>query len=445
MAYESERLNELCRQLRAIIGKKAEALWQFYVSAPTPLAQFDAQNLIEAMALTHLGSGLKIQPILLPPDIGKSNRGELDLGQVLFNQEILGPASVSRKELTRHFGIFATTGSGKTNLGYHLCLQFIAQKIPFLVIDWKRSYRALLALPKAGPLTVFTVGRQARPFPWNPMRPPPGTDPRSWIVIVSEALEKSHVSGQGVADVLIEHFANLSEDREASEGCLNFHDLRNRIEQMRYKGRRQLWQDSCLRILRTFTYGPAEAAFNSRNPIKIESLLDRPVILELDQEMPKPLRTFFSELILRWIHLYRLGQGETNQLRHVLVLEEVHNLFSRSSMDGQATGSLENVFREIRSFGQSLITMTQHPSLLPIYLLGNTNILIFLSLTHEADIIAARQSLFLKRSEEVFLDRLAVGEGIIKVKGRIPPSHIRFPKIDLPLGLIKDEELPNAE
>ena len=445
MAYDSERLNELCRQLRAIIGSKAEALWQFYVSSPTPMAQFDAQNLIEAMALTHLGSGLKNQPILLPPDIGKANRGEINLGKILFNQMVLGRASVSRLDLTRHFGIFATTGSGKTNLGYHLCLQFIEKRIPFLVIDWKRSYRTLLAFSNTSQLTVFTVGRMARPFSWNPLRPPPGTDSRSWIVIVSEALEKSHVSGQGVADVLIDHFASLSQNRDESQGCLNFHDLRDRIEQMRYKGRRQLWQDSCLRILRSFTYGPAEATFNSRNPIKIESLLNRPVVLELDQEMPKPLRTFFSELILRWIHLYRLGQGETSRLRHVLVLEEVHNLFNRSTMDAQATGSLENVFREIRSFGQSLVTMTQHPSLLPIYLLGNTNILIFLSLTHESDIIAARQSLFLKRSEEVFLDRLAVGEGIIKVKGRIPSSHIRFPRIDLPLGKIKDEALPHAE
>ncbi len=408
------------------------------------MARFDAQNMIEAIALTKLGSGLKEQQIQLPPGGFVSSNGEFEIGNSLFNGEIIGSVRISRRDLTRHFAILATTGSGKTNLGFNLCLQFLKTKTAFMVIDWKRSYRALKGSNNSPALTVFTIGRTVRPFRWNPLRPPPQTDPRTWIVIVSEALEKSHVSGQGVADILIENYSQLMSDRESSEGYLTFFDLRDQVERKRYKGRRQLWQDSCIRILRSFTYGPASEAFNSRDPIKIEDLLRIPVILELDQEMPKALRTFLSEIILRWIHLYRLGQGETDKLRHVLILEEVHNLFSRSSMDLQATGSLEYVFREIRSFGQSLVVMTQHPSLLPVYILGNTHILAFLSLTHEADIISARQSLFLKRSEEVYLDRLRVGEGIIKVKGRVPPTHVRFPKTDLSPGSISDEVIRDS-
>ena len=165
------------------------------------------------------------------------------------------------------------------------------------------------------------------------------------------------------------------------------------------------------------------------------------MILELDLELPKTVRAFFTETILRWIHLYRLGQGESEKLRHVLVLEEAHNIFPVQAYGQSPNGGLENVYREIRSFGQALIAITQHPSMLPIYVLGNTHTLIFMALTHEADIISARQSLFLDRTQDVFLDRLQVGEGIVKIKGRLPPTHVSFKEINVKAGAIKDEDL----
>ena len=79
--------------------------------------------------------------------------------------------------------------------------------------------------------------------------------------------------------------------------------------------------------------------------------------------------------------------------------------------------------------------------MLPIYVLGNTHTLIFLTLTHEADIIAARQALFLARSQDVYLDRLKVGEGIVKIKGRLQPSHVSFSEVPVEIGSINDEAL----
>jgi len=167
--------------------------------------------------------------------------------------------------------------------------------------------------------------------------------------------------------------------------------------------------------------------------------LEKPVILELDQEMSKPLRTFFTEIILRFIHLYRLSQGETDKLRHVLFLEEVHNLFPKSKYEQEANTSLEYVYREIRAFGQGLVSITQHPSLLPIYVLGNCHTQVYLSLQHERDVRAAREALFIKPEEENYLDRLKLGEGIVKVKGRINPCLVRFPLVPIIKGVIDDE------
>ena len=163
----------------------------------------------------------------------------------------------------------------------------------------------------------------------------------------------------------------------------------------------------------------------------MEEVLEQAAIIELDQELPKPLRVFLSEILLRWIHLYRLGQGETDRLRHVTFLEEVHNLFPRSQTEKQTSNSLENVFREIRGFGEGLVSITQHPSLMPIYALGNCNTQIYLGLQHEDDIFTAKRALFLEQGDEVFLDRLHVGEGIVKIKGRVAPCFVKFPLVPI--------------
>lgn len=447
MPSVTDELHRLCQLLKPLIHGSADSLWAHYQVAESPAARAEAENMIRMMAVSYLGEQINDRTVRLPPSDVLDSGGDLFLGDIRYPGRFPQSLYLQSRDLVKHTGIFATTGSGKTHVAYNLLRQFSQKKVPFLVIDWKRSYRNLKSLPGMKNIEVFTVGRNARPFLWNPLRPPPNVHPQTWIQILTEVLEKTHVSGQGVADVLAE-LADMEFEAKGfysetgrSPEYPNFYDLKGQLDRRKYSGRKALWRDSCLRILRTFVFGPASKAFNARNPIHLEDLLDKPVILELDLELPKTVRAFFMEVILRWIHLHRLGQGETDQLRHVLVLEEAHNIFPAPVYGQSSNGGLENVYREIRSFGQALIAITQHPSMIPIYVLGNTNTLIFMALTHEADIISARQSLFLERNQDVFLDRLKVGEGIVKIKGQLPPTHVQFKEIHVRPGAIKDEEL----
>lgn len=444
-----DQIRELCQKLKPVIGQRADALWLSYVSSETPKAKLETEALIQMFALRELSRQVDEENILLPPPNRDDAKGEFLLGTIQYGTKPIHKLFLNRDNFGKHIGIFSITGGGKTNVGYLLLLGLMEKNIPFLVVDWKRAYRSLLSIKdsRIGSLRVFTVGRKTgSPFNWNPLRAPPGIHPQTWIAIVAEALEKSHISGQGVADILIDVFDKLFDEKGFYDGTPemypNFFDAREALVKLRLRGRRMLWQDSCLRILRTFIFGPAAGAFNARHPIKLEDILTQPVIIELDQELPKPLRVFFSDLILRWIHLYRLGQGETKDLRHVTLLEEVHNLFPKGSIEKQATNSLENVFREIRGFGEGLINITQHPSLLPIYILGNCNTQIYLGLQHEEDIITAKRALFLQAADQVFLDRLKVGEGIVKIRGRVQPCHVKFPLVPVRLGTISDDQLP---
>jgi DNA helicase HerA-like ATPase len=439
-------LKDICKKLKPILGARADVLWIAYTTAETPDSKREAEAFIQMFAAKCLSARVDDTPILLPPPPPDAAGGEFFLGTIYYGQKERYPLFLTRENFVKHIGIFSITGGGKTNVAQILLLGLLAKNIPFLVIDWKRSYRALYTLKheSVNKLQIYSVGRKtASSLSWNPLRAPPGVHPKTWISVVAETLEKSHISGPGVADIFIELFDKEFEKAGVYDGRFdkypNFFDANEELQRMRFGGRRMLWRDSCSRILKTFIFGPAAGAFNARHPVRLEELLDKPLIIELDQELPKPLRVFFSDIVLRWIHLYRLGQGETEELRHVTFLEEIHNLFPRTHLEKQTTNSLEIIFREIRGFGEGLVNITQHPSLLPIYILGNSNTQIYLGLQHEDDIDTAKRALFLEEADQVFLDRLKVGEGIVKIKGRVDPCYVKFPLVPIQKGAVADD------
>jgi len=186
--------------------------------------------------------------------------------------------------------------------------------------------------------------------------------------------------------------------------------------------------------------GSASKVFNARSPLKLEELLENSVILELDIEMPENLRTFFSEMILRWIHLYRLSTGDRDKLQHVLFLEEVHNLYKDNGFYKE-NHTLFNVFRQIRSSGQGIVSLTQHAFDVPLPLIGNSHTQIFFGQQHAKDIMAAKNALFLNFGEESFPNKLGVGECIVKIKNRVQPCLVKAPLVPVQKGVVDDEWL----
>ncbi len=436
-------VEEVLKKLKPIIGEKADEIWYTWLAS-----DFQERKELEIdigiIAEKALREGpLAEREILLPPPNEKQAAGDFILGHVVYRGRKLFPLHLREHDLIRQIGIYSITGGGKTNLSMLLALQLLKKGTPFAVVDWKRQWRSMLSLeghPGLKKIEVYTVGRNVAPFLWNPFRPPPGVDYRTWISVLVECLERSHLAGLGVADFFMRIYENLFKEIAREDFWPNFHDGMHALEKIKVGGREFLWWQSTKRIFKSFTFGPGSKAFNARDPVKLEELLEKPVIFELDQELPKPLRVFFTELILRWIHLYRLSQGDSEQLRHCLFLEEVHNLVQQARKESSVEG-IENVYRELRSTGQGLVSITQHPSLLPIYITGNSATLIFLALSHHDDVKAASQALLFPREDEAYLGMLKTGQGIVKVMERIPPCLVQFLYVPVEKGAITDEFL----
>src|ERR1041385_5208816 len=275
-----EDLRRLCRKLRPVLGARADVLWNAYATAETPQSKLQSESLIQMLAIQYLSGSVQEDPILLPPPSREAALGEFFLGVIHYGRTALYPLYLRRENFIKHIGIFSITGGGKTNVAQVLLLGLLEKAIPFLVVDWKRSYRSLYSLkhPKVPSLQIYSVGRKtASPLNWNPLRGPPGVHPKTWISVVAEALEKSHISGPGVADIFIEILDKKFEELGVYDGIPerwpNFFDASEALNKLQLRGRRMLWQDSCGRILKTFIFGPAAGAFNARHPVKFETLL----------------------------------------------------------------------------------------------------------------------------------------------------------------------------
>lgn len=445
-----QELQKKCKQLKPFIGKKADALFKYYLIADTVKCRLKAESLIKIFTSKYLVPRVDDEKILLPPPSREDAEGEFYIGDVVYDDKQLFPLYLRREDLMKHVLIVGASGFGKTTVVYNLILELLKKSVPFLVVDFKRSFRNLRLLKnnRVKEIEVYTIGRKtASPFPFNPLRPPPDVDVKAWIMIVSELLERSHISGQGVADVFIELFDKVF-DRTGyysnkHDKHPNFFDCWEELERSKFSGRRGLWQDSCRRILRTFIYGSGAKGFNSRHPIKLEELLDKYVVIELDQELPRNLRIFTQELILRWVHLYRLTQGESPNLRHSLIFDEGPNLFPQKKIEKESAGGIEVIFREMRSFGQSLVLLAQNAEPIPIEISGNSSTLIYLSLQEGRDIKKASDSLFLSWDDMPYLDLLKVGYGIVKIKGnrRVGPCLVKFKNVPIQLGAVSDDNL----
>ena len=304
-----EEIENLCKKLKPIIGSQADKLWYMYL-AEDDNGRRKVSLEIEIIAEKYLKQeSLVKKKILLEPPSKEISSGTFLLGDILYNDKKYHQLFLRKEDFIKQIGIFAITGEGKTNLAYLLAIQLLKSRVPFMVIDWKRSWRNLLSLkdkiPELKDVQVFTIGRDILPLLWNPFRPPPGADKNLWISTIADTLEKSHLSGPGVAYYLNKIYSKLFKGLD-NNFYPNFFDGLRELENIKAYERELRWKQTALRIFQNFTMGNSSKVFNTRNPIKLEELLTKPVILELDFELPKPLRVFFSEIILRWIHLYRL-------------------------------------------------------------------------------------------------------------------------------------------
>jgi hypothetical protein len=196
------RVQELCRKLKPVMGKKVDRLWSAYLADSDADGKADIEQILELLALKRLGADYNADRSPFPPPARAfAASGDLPVGTVSYADRPLYPFSLKSPRLKEHVLIAGRSGSGKTNLTFVLMQGMMAQGIKVLALDWKRGYRDLMALHPE--LRVYTIGRNVSPFRFNPLIPPAGCEPHIRIKLIVDVIAGAYLGGEGVISLLV--------------------------------------------------------------------------------------------------------------------------------------------------------------------------------------------------------------------------------------------------
>ena len=387
--------------------------------------------------------------LLLPPPSQEEAQGPYPLGEVRYGKEGRGYTfGLKEEDWIRHVTVTGISGAGKSNLGFIMLKELTQAGKPFMLLDWKRSSRNVLATDWGKNVSVFTVGRSVNPFYFNPLIPPPGVEPTTWVKKLIEVIENAFYVGFGVAFIL----------QQAIEKCYHqygvydlgadaaikgrefpvWYDVMQEVTEMSLKGRKANWRDSAERAVYLLTTPELNKVVNVRVPLPFDELVKRRIILEMEN-LAIPERVFFIDSLLLWLYHSFLSQGtEREKHFYTVLIEEAHHIVQKKKADGEES-VVDHMLRQFRELGVGIILFDQFPSYMSIPALSAATSITF-GLKHKSDIDAMASAALLDTSQRRFLGELAVGEAIVKQQGRYPkPFLIQVPYGGIEKGQITDE------
>lgn len=357
-------------------------------------------------------------------DTGRATKDELKSGVLSlklgsFVDDVVKDdldARINRESLSKHGLIVGSPGSGKTTTVFSILQQLWSdspqdQRIPFMVLEpAKTEYRALKQIePFKGDLWVFTLGDEnISPFRFNPLEVLPGITMESHIsrlnacfmgafdlfsplpLLLDKALRQTYEKRGWLFD---------SKGGEPGLEIPTLSDLYTEAtlvaEEAGYSGEvRDNIHAALLQRLDSLRRGSKGRMLDTKVSVPFAWLMERPVIFELDgmNEEEKALLMMF---LLTFVFEYTKANCLSGSpLRHLLVLEEAHNLIGRGDAHKIAdrANPKEHAIRlfirmlaEMRALGEGILIADQLPSALAPEAVKQTNLKILMRLTSSDD------------------------------------------------------------
>ena len=387
--------------------------------------------------------------VLLEPPAKDIIDGEYPLASISYAGKKLHDFNLREQDWIRHLCISGMSGSGKTTLAFHIVNNFIKKNKPFLIFDWKKSFRPLMTLDSE--IMCFTVGNNSisNLFKLNINKPPKGVNPKEWINVLCDLVGESFFTSYGVHKVLLETLDDAYKEYGIYKGSENYPTwnyikwrLETKLEKSR--GRESGWLESALRIASVLTFGDFGDILNykGKQSISVEELLNKKVLFELNS-LGNIEKKFFCEFILTYIYkLKKAKQSNTDgAFEHAILVDEAHNIFLKDKTNFVKESVTDMIYREMREYGTSLICLDQHISKLSDTVKGNSACHIAFQQQLPQDIWDVSGIMQLGDRKE-FFSKLPVGTAIVKLAERYTnPFLIEVEKVDLMKNIVNDKEI----
>jgi hypothetical protein len=389
------------------------------------------------------------QGVLIEPPERWAVEGEYPQATVSYARKKLFPFALREADWPRHMCITGMSGSGKTNFALNILSNFIQKDKPFLVFDWKKSFRPLLAVDPS--LMCFTIGNDqvSNLFKLNINIPPKGVSPKEWINTLCDLLTESFMVSFGVHKILLETLDECFEGWGVYAGGKhypNWQHISKMLEQKARdsKGRETGWYESAMRIASVLTFGDFGKVINydGRKSLSIEELFDKRVILELSS-LGNTEKKFLCEYILTYIYkLKKSGQNKSaEKFNYAILVDEAHNIFLKNATHFVSESVTDMIYREMREYGISLICLDQHASKLSDTVKGNSACHVAFQQQLPQDILDMSALMQLDHKKDMFA-QLPVGTAIVKLSERYnKPFLVEVPLMNIRQSEISDEKI----
>ncbi|HHE65354.1 MAG TPA: hypothetical protein ENL09_04960, partial [Bacteroidetes bacterium] len=358
----------------------------------------------------------------LPPE--KKSKGSINFGTILYDKEKYS-FGISNAELLQNLGIFGRSGSGKTNLAFHIIQQLDCNRIPYLFFDNKRTLRHLIPRLR-NKVNVYTPGRSLSKFSFNPFITPPGLETPVYINQLVDVLANAFTLGDGSRSILQKAiFACYSQGNHSPL----IKDIIAEIDKIESKERIRGWKISALRALETLSFSNIITNKASQKELT-QKLIEGNTVIELDG-LGDGARKFLIPIIYQWIFQVKLCSPVREKLTMGVFIDEAHLIF-----DNRSSGSLmERLLRQTRELGIGTVVMDQTPSLMSKVVLANCYANVFLNLVSASDLSKAAAVCLLDADEKKYFSMLPVGQGIVKLQDKwMKPFLVKFPLVDIQKG-----------
>ncbi len=429
------------RNLEPILGTmKVLKIRQMYLYEDTLAGKKEVENYIDILISKHVKKTPDETIVLPPPKAVEAPPGSFSIGNTVYLEKPVSEFNISPKDLTRHAGIFGSTGSGKTTFAAGLLKSIIREDVPFIVLDWEKSYRFLA---KSCPgVEIYTVGSDIHPIHFNALDVPPGISTDEHIKSLINLLSEDYLSGAGSDTMLLAYMKKAYQEQKNPTlndlKAIIVREIQNDMKgRGKLSGRAGLWKETVQRIASFLSFGASNSVFGTELHYPIPDLLNRKIVLELGHIKSLRDRKFIVHYLLNWLFTYLEHRGiEHENLKQLIIMEEFHNLAFR----GKEDNLISQMFRQCRKYGVGLVAIDQTPSEIPNAIFANINLMVSFSLNTTKDIKSMAQALNLDRFKERYLGMLKTGQAIaIRKQTQTEPCQLQAHYVEVSESILDSE------
>ena len=370
---------------------------------------------------------------------------------------------LEKNDFTRHALIIGITGGGKTNTSKSILNTLwntdkTADRVPFMVIESaKREYWELRNLKGFEELLVFTLGAEASAtsvkYRINPFETTPQISLQTHIDYLLSTFKAAfdlyppmpYILEKAVYEIYTDRGWDIVENtnRYGLTEYPTLTDLYNKIDVIvDNMGYHQEVQSNVKAALQARVYslmiGGKGAMLNTPKSVPIEELLNRPVVMELEDLGDDETKSFVIGILLVQLYEYRKSQMTkgSKKLSHILMVEEAHRLLKNVSEGGEGGNtrakSVEffcNLLAEIRTFGQGILIADQIPTKLAPDTIKNTNLKIVHRTVALEDRETIGRAMNMSPEQIEYLSSLRRGYAAVYAEGDNRPKCVKLPLV----------------